>query len=60
MKSSKKTPAHGNGTYKFDPTTVKDAKEVPGAARKCADQQEGTNLSSLPKTTPPGGSKKEE
>jgi hypothetical protein len=50
---SKKAPKHGNGNYKFGPTAVKNAKELPGAAAKAVAQQEGLNRSKLTPATMP-------
>jgi hypothetical protein len=43
--------------YAFSTNTpVKDAKDVPGTAKRCADIQEGQNKSKLLPSSPPSGS----
>jgi hypothetical protein len=43
--------------YAFDTdTAVREAKDVPGAAKRCADIQEGQNKSKLLPSSPPSGS----
>ena len=50
----------GEFKYRFaTDTPVTCAKEVPGAKKRAQDVQTGTNLSRLPKDSPPGGNLEE-